>query len=155
MLRSLARTLTLPDETLVLPGHGPQTTIGAERRVEPVPGRSAGLPRRGFSIMTFQAPKGVYEYVPPRSALFAGGARRRSPNPRAGPATATWRRRSSRTPRCSCAASASPPTSCTKEMYSFQDRGGGDITLRPEVTAGVLRAVLEHNLHKGALPVKL
>jgi hydroxyacylglutathione hydrolase len=35
MLRSLARTLTLPDGTLVLPGHGPQTTIGAERRGNP------------------------------------------------------------------------------------------------------------------------
>jgi hydroxyacylglutathione hydrolase len=35
MLRSLARTLTLPDHTLVLPGHGPQTTIGAERQANP------------------------------------------------------------------------------------------------------------------------
>jgi len=35
MLRSLARTLTLPDDTLVLPGHGPQTTIGAERQTNP------------------------------------------------------------------------------------------------------------------------
>lgn len=35
MLSSLARTLTLPDATLVLPGHGPQTTIGAERASNP------------------------------------------------------------------------------------------------------------------------
>jgi len=36
MLRSLARVcLTLPDETVVLAGHGPQTTIGAERRANP------------------------------------------------------------------------------------------------------------------------
>ena len=35
MLRSLSRTLALPDEVLVLPGHGPQTTIGAERRGNP------------------------------------------------------------------------------------------------------------------------
>jgi hydroxyacylglutathione hydrolase len=35
MLRSLERTLTLPDGTVVLPGHGPQTTIGAERRGNP------------------------------------------------------------------------------------------------------------------------
>lgn len=33
--RSLARALTLPDETVVLPGHGPQTTIGAERQTNP------------------------------------------------------------------------------------------------------------------------
>jgi glyoxylase-like metal-dependent hydrolase (beta-lactamase superfamily II) len=36
ILRSLAQVcLTLPDETLVLSGHGPQTTIGAERRTNP------------------------------------------------------------------------------------------------------------------------
>ena len=35
MLKSLTRTLTLPDETVVLPGHGPQTTVGAERRTNP------------------------------------------------------------------------------------------------------------------------
>jgi len=35
MLKSLARALTLPDETIVLPGHGTQTTIGAERRGNP------------------------------------------------------------------------------------------------------------------------
>ncbi|HEY0934723.1 MAG TPA: MBL fold metallo-hydrolase [Trebonia sp.] len=35
ILRSLSRTLTLPDETVVLPGHGPTTTIGDERRTNP------------------------------------------------------------------------------------------------------------------------
>jgi len=36
MLDSLSRVcLTLPDDTRVLPGHGPQTTIGAERRTNP------------------------------------------------------------------------------------------------------------------------
>ena len=35
ILKSLAAVLTLPDETIVLPGHGPQTTIGAERRGNP------------------------------------------------------------------------------------------------------------------------
>jgi hydroxyacylglutathione hydrolase len=35
MLRSLARTLTLPDATVVLPGHGPTTTIGDERQTNP------------------------------------------------------------------------------------------------------------------------
>lgn len=43
----------------------------------------------------------------------------------------------------------------TKEMYTFEDRGGRSITLRPEGTAGVMRAVIEHNLHRGQLPVKL
>jgi glyoxylase-like metal-dependent hydrolase (beta-lactamase superfamily II) len=35
MMTSLAKTLTLPDETVVLPGHGPHTTIGAERVANP------------------------------------------------------------------------------------------------------------------------
>jgi histidyl-tRNA synthetase len=43
----------------------------------------------------------------------------------------------------------------TKEMYTFEDRGGRSITLRPEGTAGVMRAVIEHNLDKGQLPVKV
>ena len=42
----------------------------------------------------------------------------------------------------------------TKEMYTFEDRGGRSITLRPEGTAGVMRSVIEHNLDKGQLPVK-
>jgi histidyl-tRNA synthetase len=43
----------------------------------------------------------------------------------------------------------------TKEMYSFSTRGGDDLTLRPEGTAPVLRAVVEHGLHRKGLPVKL
>ena len=43
----------------------------------------------------------------------------------------------------------------TKQMYTFQDQGGRSLTLRPEGTAPVVRAVLEHNLHRGPLPVKL
>jgi histidyl-tRNA synthetase len=104
--------------------------------------------------MTFQAPKGVSEYVPPRSALFA----------EARDAFAESARRA-------CYANVETAVFedtglfvrgvgessdvVRKEMYSFQDRGGRDITLRPEFTAGVVRAVLEHNLHKGALPVKV
>jgi histidyl-tRNA synthetase len=42
-----------------------------------------------------------------------------------------------------------------KEMYTFQDAGGRSITLRPEGTAPVCRAYLEHGMHKLAQPVKL
>lgn len=42
-----------------------------------------------------------------------------------------------------------------KEMYTFEDRGGRSLTLRPEGTAPVMRGVLEHNLHRAGLPVKL
>jgi histidyl-tRNA synthetase len=42
-----------------------------------------------------------------------------------------------------------------KEMYTFQDRGGRSLTLRPEGTAPIARAYLEHGLHREAQPVKL
>jgi histidyl-tRNA synthetase len=42
-----------------------------------------------------------------------------------------------------------------KEMYSFQDKGGGDLTLRPEGTASVVRAYLEHGLASRPQPVRL
>ena len=42
-----------------------------------------------------------------------------------------------------------------KEMYTFNDKGGRSITLRPEGTAGAVRALLEHALYNEGLPVKL
>jgi histidyl-tRNA synthetase len=42
-----------------------------------------------------------------------------------------------------------------KEMYTFDDKGGRSITLRPEGTAGAVRAVLQHGLFNDALPIKL
>ncbi|AZI57736.1 histidine--tRNA ligase [Nakamurella antarctica] len=43
----------------------------------------------------------------------------------------------------------------SKEMYTFADKGDRSVTLRPEGTAGVMRAVIEHGLDRGALPVKV
>jgi histidyl-tRNA synthetase len=43
----------------------------------------------------------------------------------------------------------------SKEMYTFADRGDRSVTLRPEGTAGVVRAVIEHGLDRAGLPVKL
>jgi histidyl-tRNA synthetase len=42
-----------------------------------------------------------------------------------------------------------------KEMFTFEDQGGRSLTLRPENTAGVCRAYLEHGMHKQPQPVKL
>jgi len=42
-----------------------------------------------------------------------------------------------------------------KEMYTFQDKGGNELTLRPEFTAGVMRAYIEHGMHVLPQPVKL
>jgi histidyl-tRNA synthetase len=42
-----------------------------------------------------------------------------------------------------------------KQMYTFEDRGGRSLTLRPEATAPIARAYLEHGLHREGQPVKL
>ena len=42
-----------------------------------------------------------------------------------------------------------------KEMYTFDDKGGRSITLRPELTAGVVRCAIEKGLVQGALPLKV
>ncbi len=42
-----------------------------------------------------------------------------------------------------------------KEMFTFEDKGGRSLTLRPEGTASICRAYLEHGMHKQAQPVKL
>lgn len=41
-----------------------------------------------------------------------------------------------------------------KEMYTFLDKGGRSVTLKPEGTAGVVRAFVENGLYAGALPLK-
>ncbi|MBC7459788.1 MAG: histidine--tRNA ligase [Thermoleophilia bacterium] len=43
----------------------------------------------------------------------------------------------------------------SKETYTFEDRGGRSLTLRPEGTAGVARAFITHGMHRESLPVKL
>jgi histidyl-tRNA synthetase len=101
-----------------------------------------------------QAPKGVSEYVPPRSAGFE------------------WIRDHLIAPAKSAGYQlmelpvfedtnlfsrgvGESTDVVSKEMYTFEDRGGRSITLRPEGTAGVMRAVIEHSLDRGQLPVKV
>ena len=43
----------------------------------------------------------------------------------------------------------------SKEMYTFEDRGGRSLTLRAEATAPIVRAYLEHGMHREPQPVKL
>ena len=42
-----------------------------------------------------------------------------------------------------------------KEMFTFEDKGGRALTLRPEATAGICRAYVEHGMHKRPQPVKV
>jgi histidyl-tRNA synthetase len=103
--------------------------------------------------MKFQAPKGVSEYVPPRSNAFA------------------WVRSTLENTISSAgyqllelpifedtdlfARIGASTDVVSKEMYTFEDRGGRSITLRPEGTVGALRAVNEHGLDRGSLPAKV
>lgn len=104
--------------------------------------------------MKYQAPKGVSEYFPPRSRSFE------------------WVRETLLAPirRSGYQLLELPVFEDTelftrgvgastdvvsKEMYTFEDRGGRSITLRPEGTVGALRAVIEHGLDRGALPAKV
>jgi histidyl-tRNA synthetase len=103
--------------------------------------------------MKFQAPKGVSEYLPPRSNAFA------------------WVRSTLESTISSAGYQllelpifedtdlftriGASTDVVSKEMYTFEDRGGRSITLRPEGTIGALRAVNEHGLDRGSLPAKV
>jgi histidyl-tRNA synthetase len=102
----------------------------------------------------FSGPKGVPDYVPPDSAQFVAV--------RDGLLTAARRAgyRDIELPifedTALFARGVGESTDVvSKEMYTFADRGDRSVTLRPEGTAGVVRAVIEHGLDRGALPVKL
>lgn len=103
--------------------------------------------------MKFQAPKGVSEYAPPRSNSFA------------------WVRTTLEETISAAgyqllelpifedtdlfARIGASTDVVSKEMYTFEDRGGRSITLRPEGTVGSLRAINEHGLDRGSLPAKV
>ncbi|RZT86159.1 histidyl-tRNA synthetase [Pseudonocardia sediminis] len=102
----------------------------------------------------FAAPKGIPEYLPPESAGFthvrdtlAGAAERAGYGHIELPVfeeTGLYAR-----------GVGESTDVVSKEMYTFADRGDRSVTLRPEGTAGVVRSVIEHNLDKQGLPVKL
>ncbi len=102
----------------------------------------------------FAAPKGVPDYVPPDSAAFehvrnalVGAAERAGYGLVELPVfedTGLFAR-----------GVGESTDVVSKEMYTFSDRGDRSVTLRPEGTAGVVRAVIEHGLDRGGLPVKL
>lgn len=105
-------------------------------------------------MVEFQAPKGVPEYFPPRSSAFlavrdclAYPARHAGYGYIELPVfedTALFVR-----------GVGESTDVVSKEMYTFTDRGDRSLSLRPEGTAGVMRAIVENRLDKGPLPVKL
>jgi histidyl-tRNA synthetase len=105
-------------------------------------------------VTEFQAPKGVPDYLPPESAEFVAvrdgllaAARLAGYSDAELPIfedTALFAR-----------GVGESTDVVAKEMYTFSDRGDRSVTLRPEGTAGVIRAVIQHGLDRGPLPVKL
>jgi histidyl-tRNA synthetase len=101
-----------------------------------------------------QAPKGVSEYFPPRSQYFEfvretliDSARKSGYQLMELPVfedTELFKR-----------GVGESTDVVSKEMYTFEDRGGRSLTLRPEGTAGVMRSVIENNLDKLTLPIKV
>ncbi|MSX53530.1 MAG: histidine--tRNA ligase, partial [Actinobacteria bacterium] len=102
----------------------------------------------------FQAPKGVSEYVPPNSNQFEYVRDQLLKTARLAGYNLIELPVFEDTEVFTRGVGESTDV-VSKEMYTFEDRGGRSITLRPEGTAGVMRAVIEHNLDKGQLPVKL
>ena len=105
-------------------------------------------------MTTFEAPRGTHDILPseqPLWRLVTGEAERLCSlygyRPIQTPAfedTALFRR-----------TSGVGSDVVQKEMYTFQDRGDRSLTLRPEGTAPIARAYLQHGLHREAQPVKL
>ncbi len=104
--------------------------------------------------MTFSAPKGVPDYCPPGSAAFL--AVRDGLTRQARLAGYSHIELPLFEDTALFARGVGESTDVvSKEMYTFADRGDRSVTLRPEGTAGVMRAVIEHGLDRGQLPVKL
>lgn len=104
--------------------------------------------------MTYQAPKGVSEYYPPRSNAFAMVRDALLTPIRAAGYQFMELPVFEGTELFTRGVGASTDV-VTKEMYTFEDRGGRSITLRPEGTVGALRCIIEHGLDRGSLPVKV
>ena len=104
-------------------------------------------------MMKFQAPKGVSEYVPPRSSAFAWVRSTLEDTIRAAGYQLLELPIFEDTELFSRMGASTDVVS--KEMYTFEDRGGRSITLRPEGTVGALRAINEHGLDRGSLPAKV
>lgn len=103
---------------------------------------------------TFSAPKGIPDYFPPNSAEFVAvreGLLSAARNAGYGHIELPIFEDTGLFAR----GVGESTDVVSKEMYTFADRGDRSVTLRPEGTAGVMRAVIEHGLDRGALPVKL
>ena len=104
--------------------------------------------------MKFQAPKGVKEYLPPESAKFELVRENLISPARLANYQLMETAVFEDTGLFTSGVGESTDV-VSKEMYTFTDRADRSLTLRPEGTAGVMRAVIESGLDRGQLPVKV
>lgn len=107
-----------------------------------------------MSTEKIQAPKGVREYLPPESRAFEW-VREQLIAPARNAGYQLMELPVFEDTNLFSRGVGESTDVVSKEMYTFEDRGGRSITLRPEGTAGVMRAVIESNLDRGQLPVKV
>ena len=104
-------------------------------------------------MTTFEAPRGTHDILPPEQPLWrlvTGEAER---------LCSLYGYRRIQTPVFEDTAlfartSGEGSDVVQKEMYTFDDKGGRSLSLRPEATAPIARAYLQHGLHREAQPVK-
>ena len=153
-----------PAETVVYPGHMGVTTLGRERDTNPflselrdreVPGGGGGpAGSRALSGSKLKAPRGTFDVLEQQAsartalevrarAILEGAGYERIETP-AFEATEVFSR-----------GVGESTDIVRKEMFTFEDAAGRSLTLRPEGTAPVCRAYVEHGMHKRRQPVKL
>ena len=138
-----------PGDTIVHPGHGPATTLERELRTNPF---LRDLRAESADGESFQAPRGTHDVLPGDANWWGLVARIEETLRRYG-----WRR--IQTPGFEDTAlfartSGDASDVVHKEMYTFEDRSDRSLTLRPEGTAPIARAYVEHGLHREPQPVK-
>ena len=151
LARSIAGLLdALPGRDAGLPGAHGGHDARPRARDEPLPARA----RRALSGAKFQAPRGTYDVLPEQAderghleetarTILEGAGYGRIETP-VFESTELFAR-----------GVGESTDIVQKEMYTFEDGGGRSLTLRPEGTAPVCRAYLEHGMHKLPQPVKL
>ena len=130
------------------------TTLGRERDTNPFLRELAHHPAARAAMSAIQAPRGTFDVLPAdaaRRAVLEEHARRIL----GAPATAGSRRPTFEATELFARGVGEATDIVQKEMYTFDDGGGRSLTLRPEGTAPVCRAYLEHGMHKQPQPVKL
>jgi histidyl-tRNA synthetase len=105
-------------------------------------------------VTTFEAPRGTHDILPPEQPLW------RLVTGEVDRLCSLYGYRPIQTPVFEDTAlfqrtSGAGSDIVHKEMYAFEDKGGRSLTLRPEATAPIARAYLEHGLHREGQPVKL